>query len=131
MPPACAVYFLFPVSFSHDTTFPFVCPTVSCLPPLEKYISTNFLNKEIIRQSYLFDLEKTKSELSGQQFDPTYDLENDNLHDPFLKIKEFVFSQDLQTEETFKPSKYGKLLLFGSFLLMSVLTLFTFVWGVL
>lgn len=88
-------------------------------------------NKEIIRQNYLFDLEKTKSELSGQQFDPTYDLENDNLYDPFLKIKEFVFSQDLQTEETFKPSKYGKLLLFGSFLLMSVLTLFTFVWGVL
>ncbi len=79
-------------------------------------------NRDLIRQSYLLDVEKAK--LGGD-----IELQKDALL--LEKLKEFIASEDILQEEKFKPSKYAKVLSWVTLGLGVIITIFTFVWGVL
>lgn len=80
--------------------------------------------KEIQRQRYLMSLENSRLEAIG--LEPVED------GDIFAGIKEFAAMLDEPAQPPeFKPSKYGKLLTIVTVVLGVVLTIFTFVWGVL
>lgn len=79
-------------------------------------------SKEIMRQKYLLSVENSRMELMGEQ----------TIEEPdFSALKEFSAYFEEPKEEPFKPSKYAGLLICATFVLGAVLTLFTFVWGVL
>ena len=79
-------------------------------------------NRQLLRQNYLIDVEKAKL---GPDADEV--AENALL----AKLKEFILADGLIEEEKFKPSSYSKALLYTTLALGSVITIFTFVWGVL
>lgn len=81
--------------------------------------------KEVTRQKYLLSVENSRKEFLGEEV----------IHDPIeqtelMQIKDFAaYFEDKQ--EPFVPSKYAKLLTCATLVLGVVLTIFTFVWGVL
>lgn len=81
--------------------------------------------KEVTRQKYLLSVENSRKEFLGEE----------PIHDPIeqaelMQIKDFAaYFEDKQ--EPFVPSKYAKLLTCATLVLGAVLTIFTFVWGVL
>ncbi len=80
------------------------------------------VQRELTKQAYLIDLENSKNGQAGQEIE---------LADPRLEIIKKLFELKPTQTEKFTPSKYGRLLLWVSFALLSVLTVCTFVWGVL
>lgn len=79
-------------------------------------------NRELIRQSYLLDVEKAKL---GEDSE----LQKDAML--LEKLKSFIATDDILEEEKFKPSKYAKVLSWVTLGLGLVITIFTFVWGAL
>lgn len=79
-------------------------------------------SKEIARQRYLISIENSRMELMGEE----------PMEEPdFTVLKDFAAYFDEPKETEFKASKYSKLLMCATFVLGGVLTIFTFVWGVL
>lgn len=80
------------------------------------------VTNEIARQKFLLSIESSRNELMGEQ--PIEELD-------FSSLKEFAALMEEQKEEAFVPSKYARLLTILTLILGGVLTIFTFVWGVL
>ena len=78
----------------------------------------------LMRQSYFAELEKAKLNAKGEQ-------PKESEFDPFEKLKDFIMVDEPADEGKFKPSKYSIILLSGTFVMGVVITIFTFVWGVL
>ena len=67
------------------------------------------------------DLENAKNNVAGQPLSS----------DAFDRLKQFIIIEDDGQEQKFVMPKYGKLLLAVTMCLGAVLTICTFVWGVL
>lgn len=77
--------------------------------------------KQLLREAYLMDLENAKNNVTGQPLSS----------DAFDRLKQFIIIEDVGQEQKFVMPKYGKLLLAVTMCLGAVLTICTFVWGVL
>ncbi len=78
----------------------------------------NWLNKQIMREEYLLDLESAKFDATGQA---------GKNFDPEEGIKKILLLEG--ENENFKPSPYSKVLASMTLIMGVVLTIFTFVWG--
>ncbi len=91
-------------------------------------LKTNFeqaaqiVQKKLIKEAYFYDLENTKRGIIGG---------DEILVDPRLEIIKQLFAMNPTEKEKFSPPLLGKFLLWWCIALMGVLTVFTFVWGVL
>ncbi len=78
------------------------------------------VQKNLTKQAYFLDLKNLKD---GET--------NSNLPDPRLEIIKQLFALQPTVQEKFVPKKSTCFLMWVTFALMSVITIFTFVWGVL
>lgn len=79
--------------------------------------------KQLIREAYFMDLQNAKNNATDQPQE--FGME------AFDRLKQFVVIEDEAQEQKFIMPKYGKLLLAVTMCLGAIITIFTFVWGVL
>lgn len=78
------------------------------------------VQKNLTKQAYFLDLQNLKN---GEI--------NSTLPDPRLEIIKQLFALQPATQEKFVPKKSSCFLMWVTFALMGIITIFTFVWGVL
>lgn len=84
----------------------------------------NYISRQIMRDSYMLEVETAKLEVA--------DVERSIVSEEILdRLKDFIVNDNILENKKFKMPIYGKILLFGALFMGVVLTIFTFVWGVL
>lgn len=78
------------------------------------------VQKSLTKQAYFLDLQNLKN---GEA--------NSSLPDPRLEIIKQLFALQPTTQEKFVPKKSSSFIMWVTFALMGIITIFTFIWGVL
>ena len=90
--------------------------------------------KELIHSDYLYQIEKTHSELTGIPTPKKTEAqlkENDIMLDKKLGFISEVDEEILADKTKLKMSILSKILLAATFVLLGGVTIFTFVWGII